>query len=276
MGGLPAYQVKAHRQGEVAGTGHRTATGVDKVKNSSPTNMARARSCGVRLPESACGITSITAPSSRWGGSRTTGCRNELAEMADPFYNQFARGGEGHSRSARTCTTQYTTLPHGAGAEAVRMYAIVQSDGVQSAVVNRELDEIIPADRNLGRGRSQRPQPVQMALGEAKAKAEKVVRGMLHSTGKTLPEIREYIEEAPGTEAPVLSCAGSRTGVEFASQRPSSSCTSAIGSNREKRSWQRSARAGATILRTSGDLIGRLTAEAVGSDKPWHCLLETE
>ena len=51
--------------------------------------------------------------------------QTELAEMAHPFYNQFARGGEGHLEVGKNVYyTIHQPVPHGAGAEALRLHAV--------------------------------------------------------------------------------------------------------------------------------------------------------
>src|SRR6202043_2637375 len=69
--------------------------------------------------------------------------QNELAEMAHPFYNQFARGGEGHLEVGKNV---YYTVHHLCHMVlALKPFGCMpssQSDGVQSAVINKFKDMI--------------------------------------------------------------------------------------------------------------------------------------
>jgi len=88
-------------------------------------------------------------------------------------------------------------MPHGAGAKAVWMY-----DGVQSAVINKFKDMIFLPIETSGEGEVNAHSRVQMALGEAKVKAKAEFEQCLKSTGKSLTEIREYIDEHPELKRP--------------------------------------------------------------------------
>jgi hypothetical protein len=70
-----------------------------------------------------------------------------------------------------------------------------QSDGVQSAVVNKFKDMIFLPIETSGEGEVNAHSRVQMALGEAKVKAKSEFEQCLKSTGKGLTEIREYVAE---------------------------------------------------------------------------------
>jgi hypothetical protein len=77
-----------------------------------------------------------------------------------------------------------------------------QSDGVQSAVVNKFKDMIFLPIETSGEGEVNAHSRVQMALGEAKVKAKAEFETVLKSTGKTMDEIREYIAEHPELKRP--------------------------------------------------------------------------
>ncbi|MGO9178022.1 MAG: activator of (R)-2-hydroxyglutaryl-CoA dehydratase, partial [Candidatus Limnocylindrales bacterium] len=70
-----------------------------------------------------------------------------------------------------------------------------QSDGVQSAVVNRFRDMIFIPIETSGEGEINAHSRVQMALGEAKSKAKEEFEPALASTGKKLDEIQAYAAE---------------------------------------------------------------------------------
>ena len=129
--------------------------------------------------------------------------QNELAEMAHPFYNQFARGGEGHLEVGKNV---YYTVHHLCHMVlALKPFGCMpstQSDGVQSAVVNKFKDMIFLPIETSGEGEVNAHSRVQMALGEAKVKAKTEFEEVLRSTGKSMEEIREYIDEHPELKRP--------------------------------------------------------------------------
>src|SRR3979490_3393709 len=124
--------------------------------------------------------------------------QTELAEMAHPFYNQFARGGEGHLEVGKNV---YYTVHHLCHMVlALKPFGCMpssQSDGVQSAVVNKFKDMIFLPIETSGEGEVNAHSRVQMALAEAKAKARAEFDGVLQQTGRSLQELRQYIDEHP-------------------------------------------------------------------------------
>jgi len=129
--------------------------------------------------------------------------QTELAELAHPFYNQFARGGEGHLEVGKNVYYTIHKLCH--MVLALKPFGCMpssQSDGVQSAVINKFKEMIFLPIETSGEGEVNAHSRVQMALGEAKVKAKSEFEQCLKSTGKSLQEIREYIEEHPELKRP--------------------------------------------------------------------------
>ena len=127
----------------------------------------------------------------------------ELAELAHPFYNQFARGGEGHLEVGKN--VYYTVHKMCHMVLALKPFGCMpssQSDGVQSAVINKFKDMIFLPIETSGEGEVNAHSRVQMALGEAKVKAKAEFEQCLKSTGKTMSEIRAYIDEHPELKRP--------------------------------------------------------------------------
>jgi hypothetical protein len=91
---------------------------------------------------------------------------------------------------------------------------------------------------------------VQMALGEAKVKAKTEFEQCLKSTGKTLPEIREYIEQHPELKHPFYHVPH-REGVAGTAAQFILHVSDRI--NRDKEFWKRSRVPGAAIPAASGD-----------------------
>ena len=129
--------------------------------------------------------------------------QRDLAEMAHPFYNQFARGGEGHLEVGKNVYYTVHRLCH--MVLALKPFGCMpssQSDGVQSAVINKFKDMIFLPIETSGEGEVNAHSRVQMALGEAKVKAKIEFEEALHSTGKTLSEIKDYVADHPELKRP--------------------------------------------------------------------------
>jgi predicted nucleotide-binding protein (sugar kinase/HSP70/actin superfamily) len=129
--------------------------------------------------------------------------QNELADLAHPFYNQFARGGEGHLEVGKNVYYTIHKLCH--MVLALKPFGCMpssQSDGVQSAVINKFKDMIFLPIETSGEGEVNAHSRVQMALGEAKVKAKAEFEQCLKSTGKNLQEIQSYIEDHPELKRP--------------------------------------------------------------------------
>jgi predicted nucleotide-binding protein (sugar kinase/HSP70/actin superfamily) len=118
----------------------------------------------------------------------------DLAALAAPYYNVFAKGGEGHMEVAKNifytvhkkCHMVLSLKPFGC-------MPSTQSDGVQSAVMSHFKDMIFLPIETSGEGEVNAHSRVQMALGEARAKARLEFQQTLASTGRRLEDIKEYV-----------------------------------------------------------------------------------
>jgi predicted nucleotide-binding protein (sugar kinase/HSP70/actin superfamily) len=122
--------------------------------------------------------------------------QSELARVAHPFYHSLARGGEGHLEVGKN--VYYTTHGLSHMVLALKPFGCMpsaQSDGVQSAVVNRFRQMIFLPIETSGEGEINAHSRVQMAVGEAKIKAKTEFEQTLASTGKKLDEIQAYVAE---------------------------------------------------------------------------------
>jgi predicted nucleotide-binding protein (sugar kinase/HSP70/actin superfamily) len=127
----------------------------------------------------------------------------ELAALAQPYYHRFARGGEGHLEVAKNI--YYTVHKKAHMVLSLKPFGCMpssQSDGVQSAVMNHFKDMIFLPIETSGEGEINAHSRVQMALGEAKAKAKAEFQQALDSTGKRLEDIRSYVDEHPHLKNP--------------------------------------------------------------------------
>ena len=123
---------------------------------------------------------------------------DDLAAHAAPYYNIFARGGEGHMEVAKNI--YYTVNKKAHMVLSLKPFGCMpssQSDGVQSAVMNHFKDMIFLPIETSGEGEINAHSRVQMALGEAKAKARLEFQQALDSTGKSLDDIRRYVDDHP-------------------------------------------------------------------------------
>ncbi len=130
--------------------------------------------------------------------------QSDLARVAHPFYHSLARGGEGHLEVGKN--VYYTTHGLCHMVLALKPFGCMpssQSDGVQSAVVNRFREMIFLPIETSGEGEINAHSRVQMALGEAKIKAKAEFEQALASTGKKLDEIKTYIAEHRQLRSPL-------------------------------------------------------------------------
>jgi predicted nucleotide-binding protein (sugar kinase/HSP70/actin superfamily) len=177
--------------------------------------------------------------------------QTELADLAHPFYNQFARGGEGHLEVGKN--VYYTVHKFCHMVLALKPFGCMpssQSDGVQSAVINKFKDMIFLPIETSGEGEVNAHSRVQMALGEAKVKAKAEFEQCLKSTGKGLQEIRSYIDEHPELKWPFYHVPH-RKGVAGTAAQFVLHVSDRI--NRDTRFWKRSRTTGVAIPAASGD-----------------------
>ncbi len=119
----------------------------------------------------------------------------EMQRLGHPFYNSRVEGGEGHLEIAKNiyyvnkdlCHMVLSLKPFGC-------MPSTQSDGVQSAVTSMFKDMIFIPIETSGEGDVNAHSRVQMALGEAKAKAKLEFKKCLDETGYTIEEIKAYID----------------------------------------------------------------------------------
>jgi predicted nucleotide-binding protein (sugar kinase/HSP70/actin superfamily) len=129
--------------------------------------------------------------------------QEELGRLAQPFFDQFTRGGEGHLEVAKNIYYTVNKLCH--MVLALKPFGCMpstQSDGAQSAVANHYKDMIFLPIETSGEGEINAHSRVQMALGEAKAKARMEFEQVLQSTGKQLSDIKAFVADHPELRRP--------------------------------------------------------------------------
>jgi predicted nucleotide-binding protein (sugar kinase/HSP70/actin superfamily) len=130
--------------------------------------------------------------------------QHELARLAHPFYHTLARGGEGHLEVGKNL--YYTTHHLCHMVVALKPFGCMpssQSDGVQSAVVNKYPEMIFLPIETAGEGEVNAHSRVQMALTEAKIKARSEVQRCLRETGASLRDIQAYVQDHPELRSPL-------------------------------------------------------------------------
>jgi predicted nucleotide-binding protein (sugar kinase/HSP70/actin superfamily) len=124
--------------------------------------------------------------------------QKELARLAHPYYHQLARGGEGFMEVGKNVYYTVNHLCH--MVLALKPFGCMpstQSDGVQSRVVNKYKDMIFLPIETSGEGEVNAHSRVQMALAEAKAKARSEFQSVLERTGRSLEQLREFVDAHP-------------------------------------------------------------------------------
>lgn len=123
---------------------------------------------------------------------------DELGAMAAPYYNVLARGGEGHLEVAKNI--YYTVHKKAHMVLSLKPFGCMpssQSDGVQSSVMNHFPEMIFLPIETSGEGEINAHSRVQMALGEARNKARLEFDEALASTGRSLGDIRRFVDANP-------------------------------------------------------------------------------
>ena len=118
--------------------------------------------------------------------------------MGHPWYNSRAGGGEGHLEVAKNIYYTNRRLAHMVlGLKPFGCMPSTQSDGAQTAVVERYPDMIYLPIETSGEGEINAHSRVQMALGNARTKARDEFAEALARTGRTLESMRAYVEANP-------------------------------------------------------------------------------
>jgi predicted nucleotide-binding protein (sugar kinase/HSP70/actin superfamily) len=128
---------------------------------------------------------------------------DELGDLARGYYDPLLGGGEGHLEVAklRHCGRHHTAhlmlslKPFGC-------MPSTQSDGVQSAVLGRAPGALFLPIETSGDGAIHAYSRVQMALGEARSRAQAEFDAALAATGRSLDDIRSFVVRHPDLRRP--------------------------------------------------------------------------
>lgn len=127
----------------------------------------------------------------------------ELQRLGHPYYNSRAGGGEGHLEVAKNIYYSTRGLAHMVlSLKPFGCMPSTQSDGVQAAVTAHFKDMIYLPIETSGEGEINAHSRVQMALGEARAKARRELEQALQATGLTLDLCRSYVDAHPEMKRP--------------------------------------------------------------------------
>jgi predicted nucleotide-binding protein (sugar kinase/HSP70/actin superfamily) len=125
-------------------------------------------------------------------------CQYELQRMGHPYYNSRAAGGEGHLEVAKNIYYSSKGIAHMVvSLKPFGCMPSTQSDGAQAAVTEHYKDMIYLPIETSGEGEINAHSRVQMALGNARIKAKQEFAECLAKTGRTLAELREYVDAHP-------------------------------------------------------------------------------
>jgi predicted nucleotide-binding protein (sugar kinase/HSP70/actin superfamily) len=128
----------------------------------------------------------------------------ELQRLGHPYYNSRSGGGEGHLEVAKNIYYSNKDLAHMVlSLKPFGCMPSTQSDGAQAAVVSHFRDMIYLPVETSGEGEINAHSRVQMALGEAKAKAKREFQETLDKAGLTLEQCRAYVEAHPELKRPM-------------------------------------------------------------------------
>lgn len=120
----------------------------------------------------------------------------EMQRLGHPYYNTRVEGGEGHLEVAKNIYYTNRSLCH--MVLSVKPFGCMpstQSDGVQSAVTSHFKDIIYLPIETSGEGEINAHSRVQMALGEARAKAKAELQSVLERHELSIERFRAYVEQ---------------------------------------------------------------------------------
>ena len=131
--------------------------------------------------------------------------QDELADLADPYYSSTLRGGEGHLEVAKNL--YYTTHKLCHMVLAVKPFGCLpslQSDAVQAGLAERFPEMVFVSVETAAEGEVHAYSRVQMALAEARVKAQSEFENALRSARQPLEEIRRFVAKHPELRSPLF------------------------------------------------------------------------
>ncbi|HSL24626.1 MAG TPA: hypothetical protein VK886_24020 [Vicinamibacterales bacterium] len=124
--------------------------------------------------------------------------QRELARLADPHYRELARGGEGHLEVAKSIYyTKHNAAHMVLSLKPFGCMPSTQSDGVQAGVMTKLRDMLFLPIETGAEGELAAHSRVQMALVEARMRAQAEFERALSSTGRRLEDIQGFVDAHP-------------------------------------------------------------------------------
>ena len=128
---------------------------------------------------------------------------DELADLAREFYDPLLGGGEGHLEVGKLRhTARHRTAHLLLSLKPFGCMPSTQSDGVQSAVLSRTPGALFLPVETSGDGAIHAYSRVQMALGEAQARARAEFDEALARCGRSCADLRAYVADHPELRRP--------------------------------------------------------------------------
>ncbi len=131
--------------------------------------------------------------------------QSELAKLAEPYFDTKLRGGEGHLEVGKNL--YYTKNRLGHMVLALKPFGCLpslQSDAVQAGLAERFPEMVFLSVETSADGEIHALSRVQMALAEARVKAQTEFESVLKRARRPLSEIRSYVAEHPELRSPML------------------------------------------------------------------------
>ncbi len=130
---------------------------------------------------------------------------DKVAEVADEFYSNDLRGGEGHMEVGKLILNAVNNKAH--VTVSVKPFGCMPSsgvsDGVQSLIVSKYPGTIYCAVETSGDGATNFYSRVQMYMFKARIAAEEELRKAYEDTGLTEAEVRAFLEKNPSYASPL-------------------------------------------------------------------------
>jgi hypothetical protein len=129
----------------------------------------------------------------------------ELAALSDQYYSSKLRGGEGHLEVGKNLYYTKHRLAHMVLAlKPFGCLPSLQSDAVQAGLAERFPEMIFLSVETSAEGEIHAYSRVQMALAEARVKAQEEFSSAQHRARRPLAEIRRFVDEHPELRSPLL------------------------------------------------------------------------
>jgi hypothetical protein len=129
----------------------------------------------------------------------------ELAALANPYYSSGLRGGEGHLEVAKNLYYTKHRLSHMVlDVKPFGCLPSLQSDAVQAGLAERFPEMVFLSVETSAEGEIHAYSRVQMALAEARVKAQNEFETTLGRTRQPLANIRRFVAQHPELRSPLF------------------------------------------------------------------------